>query len=120
MSKKEFVVYHHVGPWQGHYWGEPETIVAVAFVEAEDLEDLFYMTNTHSRPWVSGADEGVMPMLRSTSVGDYVQEHGSGQWYQVATVGFNKVSEADMTDVIKLTFRTLNKFVQPAEQGETK
>jgi len=63
----------------------------VATVEANDLDEVFLLTNHIDKPW--WGDDGIItfkPDSRSTSVGDLVLMESGGRWFRCEMAGWTE------------------------------
>jgi hypothetical protein len=77
----------------------------VAYVEAEDLEDAYHLTNTIDRPWWE--NPGVTPAFegsgtRSTSAGDMIAVDDdptlAHETYEVSGLGWTAMEDLDTAE----------------------
>jgi hypothetical protein len=66
----------------------------VAEVETDDLNEAYRLTNHIDEPWWDNSGVKCYKQSRSTSVGDFMLT-SKGEWYQVASVGFEKVEVSE-------------------------
>ena len=96
---RQYVVYHFQGRTWGRDFDETEVNLinyrAVASLFADDLEDVFRLTNNRERSWRDNKAIRLMDFQpesqRSTSVGDVVQDGLLNKFYIVAPMGFREV-----------------------------
>lgn len=85
----KYVVYHQTPMYH------PQSIhIAVALVEAHDLEEVFALTNTSETDWIDNPGVEVLAYIvegyRSTSTEDWIQDALTGEVWEVAPMGFTK------------------------------
>jgi len=89
--KTEFAVLHRINPdFSSRTEGK---LKLVAIVQAEDLEEVFEMTNHIDDDWTK--NHGVVKSwgpCRSTSVGDVVISAGTFSFWKVLPVGFKQIN----------------------------
>ena len=91
----KFTVYHATKPTFG--FGEkpvfPEAYEKVAIVECEDIEDVFRATNHIDHDWRMNPEviESFKDKVRSTSVGDVVEDEDGNKLY-CDRIGWAEVS----------------------------
>lgn len=75
-------------------------LIPIVKVEAENLEDAYYITNTVTSPWTQNVEKGLLFLHRSTSVGDVIWDEEDDTYWMVDRIGFTKISEWDMANVL--------------------
>jgi hypothetical protein len=78
--------------------GEKPTVIPVAYIYSDGndgLWEVYEKTNSINDSWVTGRDKGVMIGLRSSSVGDLIEDTAKKIFYMIDRVGFKEVRKED-------------------------
>ena len=91
----------------------PEDYDFIARVEAEELEDVFALTNHIEWNWMDNS--GVFPIVkeaRSTSVGDVVKDLRTGEYFLCERIGWKKFRFPELTreELEKVTEKILEEI----------
>jgi len=88
-----FEVYHAKKPnfGFGPELSFPAEYEKVAVVESDNVEEVFYLTNTVEREWWTNERVRPLGQFRSTSVGDIIVNIATGEKLRVASCGWEKV-----------------------------
>lgn len=79
---------------------KPEDLTLVGKVNACDLDQVFYITNSIDRPWWRHHEVIWWRPSRSTSVGDVILDIDSNIYYIVESIGFTHTSQFFMREYL--------------------
>lgn len=112
----QVTVYHHL---IASVEMEKGIIYPVAhFQDVPNYNGVFEATNTTWESWVRSRDEGIMIMLRSTSVGDLYkitnQRGGNPVWFKVAPMGFEAMTDEEVNAAFIVTATATAEMIERA------
>jgi len=104
-NEMQVTVYHHL---VANIQMEKPMIYPVAFFrDVPNYNGIFEATNSIDEAWVSGKQDDMMIMLRSTSVGDLYKvannNGGSVIWFKVSSMGFEGLTDTQVQENYILT-----------------
>lgn len=88
-----YIVYHAKEPTFSDTLSEirMSDFEAVASVDCETLEEVFYLTNHIDKDWWDNPQVSLLKRSRSTSVGDVVEQVESNKKFRCQSVGWKEI-----------------------------